>query len=679
MRRIMRLLLKWRIIILLSFMSEGELDAQNFIAGKTFVKDYKVFIRWVPSNNYVLNKVSKDGVVIKRLEYVGETLPDSSMFKNAVVVGITKSIDEKDKAWVSKINEKIENGFLYNVLYKPNAKNVKNTGYFYGLAMLACDQDTAVAKNAGLFFIDNNVGNMKYAYFIQPTNVAAKKQILPAIILANSAEDTFLPMPDSLRAKVYKREIRLVWPEEKHKSYYTGYFIERSEDGVHFTRINRKPHVQIKTKDDKTKTDITYYDTTGKYNINYFYRIQGLSFFGPVGPYSNIFETKIIKPIGIICSLDSTKLVSDTLHRIFWHNVGTIPSDEYAGAHVFKCDVENGIYKKISSQLIKNDNSFIDEKPFNRSYYKVIAYNIFGDSSVSFSAMAMLPDIKPPNVPTNLRGIIDSNGVVILNWTRNKESDLKGYRVFKNNSVKEEPVEITKNLLMDTTFSDKVDLNTLTENAVYYITAVDEVYNNSAYTAPLILKRPDKVKPVPVVFTKISGSDKGINLSWVNSSSSDVETYELLRIEKNDAVTLIKEWQVADTLENYLDTNLIVGNYYKYTIRVIDKAGNFSVQVSHSYFYNVQLRKEIAGFQFKIDKENKSVFLEWKPVDDVFSYILYKAKSGGDFISFKTFKNSTVKFEDKEVNIGNVYRYAIKAQLNDGAQTTLSKEIKAEF
>ena len=670
--------LKYTAVILCVILNK--INAQSYIALKSFVKNNSIYLRWVHSDINSLQACIKDGYILKRINWNKDELPDINEFNDlSLTTTYIKSHDKNNPIWKTKLNQNIEIGFLYNVLFNKNSSNNKNENYYYGLAMLNCDYDTSLAKSAGLFFIDTVISKTKCAYLLQPKNLNEQKNIKPSIIITNAVNDDYLPNPDSLKSKLSKNEVALIWPEEKFKSFYTGYYIERSEDSINFKQLNTKPYTQIKTKDDKTKTEITYYDTSFKYNTNYFYRVRGLSFFGFKSNYSNIIKIKVTKPINISVSLDSVKTINDSIQKIIWHTAGYISKNELAGFNIYTSETEQGHYTKKNKNLITEKNYFIDLNPKTRTYYKVIAYNIYGDSTESNNIMALLPDIKPPISPKNLKGNIDSNGIVKLIWLSNKEKDLKGYRLFRCNSLNEEPVEISTKIIIDTTYLDQIDLNTLTENVIYILTAVDNVFNNSNYSAPLILKRPDKIKPVNIIFKKITSNDTSITIKWINSSSKDVHKYELFKISK-DSVIKIKEWAETDSLSFYNDTLVEDNNFYKYKIRVTDNSLNYSENTSNYYYFSSQYKKSIIEFNYKIIKENKSILLEWQaPSQNVFSYVLYKSKNKMEFINYKTFKNSVLKFEDKDLNIGNIYKYKIKAILNTGAETKISKTLIIDF
>lgn len=665
------------IYFFICFIFSQEGNSQSFIAAKSFVKNNTVYLRWVASDFNTFKQCIAQGFVIKRITWNGSNLPDTNHFKNSSFVKTVKPLGENDSLWNSRIQENDENTFIYTVLYKQNYKNVKSEQYFYGLAMLACDQDTSLSSASGLLFIDKSPPTENVAYLISASNNS--RQIKPAILLVNPLKQDFLPNPDSLKAKIYKKEIRLIWPEEKYKPFFTGYFVERSEDGISYKQLNKKPHTQIKTKDDRSKTDITYYDTTCIYNITYYYRVKGLNFFGASSNYSNISKVKVAKPITAHVSVDSVKVLNDTMQKIHWHITGNINSQELKGFNIYRSANDSGPYIKVNKSILQS-NYFIDEYPLERSYYKVAAFNIYGDSTLSFNIMGLLPDAKPPLPPKNFTGKIDSTGIVNLSWSGNKETDLKGYRVFRCNSIIEEPVEVVSKILMDTTFIDRVETKSLTENVIYYLTAVDKVFNNSKYTLPLILQRPDKIKPVPVIFTSITHTDSCMKVTWNISTSKDVLKYELFRENLSGESEILKTWGAFDTILSFSDKEIEYDNYYSYKIIVYDKSNNSSESLSSKHFYTSRLRKPIQGLIYVIDKESKSILLEWQaPVGKVFSYVLYRAKEGNNYISYKTLKSNYLKYEDKDLNIGNTYLYKIKANFESGAESILSNELKVEF
>lgn len=669
------------VVVILLMTSVIKSNAQNFVAAKSFVKNKTVYLRCVPNNIATLDYCKEKGFTIKRIVWESNTLPDSTNFRTAPTLFYIKPFNKENKEWDTLSGSSPEAAFLYSILYEPGNSTNVNTNMAFGLAMLSCDFDVNLAKAAGLFYKDENLPNGKYAYLIQPTESKIVGKIKPAVVIVNTAINDQLQNIDSLKIKTKRKEVNLIWAVEKLKSDYTGYFIERSENGKDFFQLNKKPHIQVQTQYEKNKKDISYNDTITEYGKTYYFRVRGLGFFGIFGNYSNIVKCKSIKPLDAFPQADSTHLIYDSVLQVNWHMPKKFNLNELNGFDIYRSKESDGTYKKLNKKTLpKESNQFTDYLPNPSNYYKVLAYNIYGDSAYSHPMMGLIPDIHPPKTPLDLKGKVDTSGIVILTWKPNTESDLKGYRIFRNNAMNEELVEITKVFLTDTIYKDTITLETLTEEVYYSITAVDMVYNNSPYANPVKLKRPDKIKPVAAQFIEVVHTDTTIITNWIPSSSKDVERYELWRNIQNKNFEKIKEWKSTDSLSRFADTYLEYSRYYQYRLKVIDDDGNFSISNSALHYFDARIRKQIKKIDYKIDPEKRNIILNWEyPEQELYSFVIYKAKKGDPLKIIKTLKGNTFTFEDNELNIGNQYEYRIKANFNSGAESYISDAVMVEF
>src|ERR1044072_8520457 len=144
------------------------------------------------------------------------------------------------------------------------------------------------------------------------------------------------------------------------------------------------------------------------------------------------------------------------------------------------------------------------------------AISVENDTAFSFPFLLQLQDNDPPPPPLHVSGAIDTNGVVQLKWEASVSSDLKGYRVFRCNTLEEEFVEITDSVIHTTAFTDTISLQTLTRDIFYSVRSVDRVWNNSAFSTPAHLKRPDKIAPVVPLVKAIYHTDSTVVLRWIN-------------------------------------------------------------------------------------------------------------------------------------------------------------------
>jgi hypothetical protein len=667
--------------IILTLLGNSPAYAQNIIAAKSFVKDNYVYLRYVANNSNTFNDCKEKGFLIKRIKWEQSILPDSSNFKSSNSLFSIKPYGKDEKSWIDLIQKTQEAGFLYNTLFQTIESKTTDPNMAYGLAMLSCDFDIELSKAAGLFYLDENLPQGKYAYLIQPADAKLNKSIKPAIIIVNTAIDDRLRTIDSLKIETRKKEVKLVWDISQLKLDYTGYFIERSEDGKNFTQLNKKPHIQIQTQYEKEKKDISFNDTITEFRKTYYYRVRGLGFFGVSGNYSNVVKCRLAKPLDAYPLADKVNVVGDSTLEINWHMPKNFNLNEIDGFDILRSSTIEGVYSKINKKtLSKETTKFVDLKPKQSNYYKVLTFNSGGDSVYSHPVMGLVPDKTPPKVPVGLKGKVDTTGIVTLTWKANKEKDLKGYRVFRNNSMDEELVEITKLIFNDTVYKDTITLETLTEEVYYSITAVDQVYNNSPYTPAVKLKRPDKIKPVIAQFVSVTHTDTVITVKWINSTSKDVERYELWRSIQNKTFEKIKEWNATDSLTSFMDVHLEYASYYQYQLNVIDDDKNSATSYSATHYFDARIRKPITAISYKVNLEKRSITLNWEyPEKELYNFVIYKAKRGEPLKIVKTLKGNIFSFEDSELYIGNDYEYRIKANFNSGSESYISDAITITF
>lgn len=649
------------------------------MVAKSFVKSKTVYLRYLPSDNTGLMACTAKGYSIKKIKWNSGQLPDSTAFKNQSPI-IIKPTDKESPEWDVMINKYPEAGFLYNYLYEPKNNN-SSPEMAFGLAMLSCDFNVDLAKLCGLYLKEEMIEETTYAYMIQPADGKLKKTIAPAIIIVKASKDDELKNIDSLKIKTRKKEVKLIWNEKQLKPYYAGYFIERSEDGKNFVQRNNKPHIQVSTQYEKNKTDIYYNDTITEYGKTYYYRIRGLGYFGLYGNYSNIVKCVLIKPLEEFPQADSVQLIKDTALQVNWHMPQGYNLKELKGYNIYKSIKVDSGYQKLNKQLISAESkNYIDISPYPTNYYKILAYSIYGDSAYSHPMMGIFPDKKPPKTPVGFKGKIDTMGRVLLTWKPNKETDLMGYRIFRNNAANEERVEISKRIINDTIYDDTITLQTLTEEVFYFITAVDKVYNNSKFSQPIKLKRPDKIKPVEAQFVSMIHNDSAIIAKWIPSSSKDVIKHELWRKKAENTFEKIREWNISDKTDSIIDAKLEYGNYYTYQIKVFDDDGNFSISTPMTHYYDARVRKAIEKIKTEVNLEKKSIVLKWEyPQNELYNFVIYKAKKGEPLKIVKTLKPDVFMYEDKQLNVGNTYIYKLKANFKSGAESYLSKEILVEF
>lgn len=684
------------IIALLSFtlfVSPNSLLAQSGTAifARAFHAGDSVMLRWIPSDYKNWQYGNTVGYKITRFnldDYFETTDPNASQ-RGTVIADKIIPLAKTDSTWTRLQKTTPSSAFVFSGIHtkpKPQSdpkKKVQSENISFGFVMKICDDEPSVAKAAGLFFVDKSARKgEQYIYRIEFVTPRSDLQKGYEAVVSADEKTSILKAVSKPTVQFRNRKMRLIFDVSSTHESYSGYIIERSEDGNSFSRINKQLVSFTRSQYETQKKELTFEDSLPQNGKMYWYRIKGYSYFGMEGPASEIVNGSGREDWNCYPVADSAWSADNKTVRINW----TWP---YIQNTQFKNDLKcfvllrsakvSGPYVLLATNAgVSEKGNFIDTSAGFSNYYQIIAISIHNDSAATFPFMVQLQDNTPPPVPENVTGKIDTNGRVTLQWNAVKDNALKGYRVFRCNSLREEFVEISDSVITSNSFIDSVTLNTLTKDVFYSVRAVDHVWNNSDFSKPAKLARPDKIAPVKPVMRSIYHSDSTITIAWYSSTSSDIEGHILYRSSQGKQTELLR-WTSRDTNGVYIDTSAIAGMKYTYTIEVFDSAGNKSELIFPEYVFASRIRKPVSNFQATVNLEKKIVTLQWDmPQQPVDRFIIYKAKDGEALRSLKTLNGTTNSFVDVQPHPGNVYVYAIRAIMNDGGETKMVS-VKVEY
>ena len=650
-----------------------EIHVRSYHAGDS------VMLRWVPSSYANWQLANSNGYRITRFgldEYLDLSGQDLTG-KGIVIVENFKPASQADTIW-NKLKRNIPaTGFVFSSIFTPEKPNPDpktrelQQSISYGFSMKVCDDNPDAAKAAGLCFTDRTAQKgEKYIYRIEILNtkfagVATADEKLSVLYAVANPTGQFR-----------NKSMRITFDVEKTREQFSGYIIERSEDSIHFTRINTTLLSFVKSQYETDKKELVYEDSLPHNGKLYWYRVRGYSYFGMEGPASALVRGKGKEewnayPIPDTCySPDNKKVI------LQW-SVPVLTGDaQLKSVCVLRSDKVNGKYIPVGNSV--SGNSFTDTSAKFTNYYLLGAISTEGDTAFSFPVLSQLQDNTPPPVPQNIVGIIDTNGIVKLSWTNVVDEHLKGYRVFRCNSLPEEFVEVSDSVIVATTFTDSITLQTLTRDVYYSVRSVDHVWNNSDFSVPAKLKRPDKIAPVTPAVKNIYHTDSTVVLHWINSSSSDVLSKKLLRTSP-DKTEVLKIYSGRDSSATFIDVAPEAGVKYVYTLVVTDSAGNNSTLIFPEMNFSPRIRPALKNFSATTDLEKRTIELKWDlPSQSIDRVIIYKGKEGEALRSFKTLSGPSTGYIDSQLYPGSIYIYKVKAVMKDGGETKLS-EIRVIF
>lgn len=670
-----------------------------------------LWLRWAPMNPTVWQLGNKYGYLVERFVIKSDGELENPLGERISI----NPLKPHSAAELDKLSESVkEAGVLSELIYgtSTDAKPTNDLGAIiahnedlenkFGVALLVCDLSTEVARAAGLFITDNTVVKGKrYIYRVRLATQPKGKTIEPGVVVVDMTDEKPLVQIKDLQAEFRDRSVMLKWSTIFHQGIYSFYFIEKSLDGKMFERVSDLPYVHMA---DKPESEFAFYvDSLEANSQTYHFRILGMSPFGELGPPSNIVkgegrddlsgllivrEAKVQPSIEMV---DANKQSKGKVKKITSGKNEVTPvevtwefpvdfENQISGFVVSRSKSADGPYEDVVKTPLSNtQRSYTDQTPFNNTYYQLRAVDRLGNElSRSYPYLIQVEDNTPPTTPTNLQGAIDKNGVVSLVWPANPDADLMGYRVFRSNSLREEPAEITRAFLKKCNYTDTVNIRVLNRDVYYQIVAVDNNFNASEYSIPLKLKRPDVIAPAAPVFTRSEVKRDSILLEWNNSASDDVAVYELIRFEAGDTLTVFTKSQ-ALMPRAHVDLSAEPGLEYQYKLIVRDSSGNSSDATTRKIFFEPGYRKSISDFRAEVNREDKSIELQWKNSMPPLSVIIFRCLEGGKQTILTKIEGDVQKFIDREVKINNLYKYRIQAVFQGGVRSVISKEILVRF
>jgi hypothetical protein len=536
----------------------------------------------------------------------------------------------------------------------------------FTFSLFACENDFEVATKAGLGYTDTEVlPNEKYSYQIMPMVPPEVYPIKGNGIFTGLAEYESLPKPIDFSVFFTDNASMLSWNYKILQVVYSSYHIERSVDKINFERLTNKPYASM-NQENESNTRIFYVDSITN-NKKYYYRIQGVSSFGELGPYSDIASGEGKTILKYVPHLTVKEFKDENTVTLTWE-FPIEGEDEITGFELNRADQDDQKYTTVVKKIAPKVRSVVYNKLLPTNYFTITALGKGGNNRTSGSMIVQPVDSIPPVKPVNLKGKIDSLGVVKISWSPNKEKDLLGYRIYRANNPKEEFKQLTVSPYPNAFYQDTVVLKSLNDKVYYKVIAVDYRYNMSDYSEVLMVKKPDVVPPTAPVFSKYDIQDDGVYLEWINSSSTDVATNLLYRQEVGQ-----EDWQLLledkKLVTNYKDNTTIEGHAYRYAIFAKDESQlksapspNLGIKIPRA-----SVSEGVKGFYAMADPKQKTVQLSWNyKLIGVKHFELYKGTDKDPIQLMQEITADARQFTDPTVIINTEYQYGIRAIFTDG-------------
>ena len=678
----------------LSFSLHAQDKKGHIMADFRFTPD-SIQLRWSPDNarfwvlgnkyGYVIEKLAVDKANPWSLKGIKKITPQP--LKPASVPQWEKLFNKIEKAGVVAqaiygetfdIAHKKEGSPLGRALQANDEREQR-----FGFSALVADQYYEVAKAAALGFTDKNINkNQVYLYRIYcPIPAKEKYQSDTAYVEADFSQQTTVTAPRGVEGDFGDRTVQLRWDSDNIPNYFSGYFIERSENGKNYTMLNKEPEVYFKGDDDAGKAfndKVIKNDSLPANEVTYYYRIRGLTPFGELSPPSAVIKGMghdVLKDTPVITLAGVQK---DGNVQINW----SFPEKKNSRIRHFQVrrstTIDKGIVSvdSILSIAEANTRQFIDKKPLPTAYYQVVAVGNYNEELVSYITAMELPDSIPPAPPIGLQGKIDTMGVVHLTWLPNKEPDFLGYRVFRANLNGGNFEQVTDSTHLATSFTDTVNVQTLTRYVYYTLVAIDKRSNPSDFSDTIRLQRPDKYPPVAPVFTDFKVKPQRVELKWSNSPSMDLDSTLLYRRRLGSLPWTKLAGFYKNSAESFIDSTGASAQRYEYRLLAKDESGKLSPDDKKYLAVQWLEVNSRPAPVIQVEKQKNLVLLTWKPLPGLKKMLIYRKTDKIPLTLYRTIWGpAETSCKDTFVTGGNVYSYLVKAVFEDNTESFFSKEV----
>lgn len=665
----------------------SEISVSQKLSAKWTTDKSSIKIRWSPHEYNSWNIYNLYGYMVERTVIV----KDNKLLDKPITEILTKlpvkpyTLDQ----WESIVNSNKYGAIAAQSLYgekfevETQAKGINNVvsrsqeqSNRFNFAMISADNSIEIAEALGLYFKDNKVKKSeKYLYRIYslvPRNIMKSDTVM---IYASADKLIRLPQPRNLKVEFDYMLAKLTWDTRFQTDIYNSYIVEKSVDSLKtFAPITDNIIVTV-TNEEVSDNIMAKFDSLTEFSETTYYRVKGINSFGEAGPPSDTVFGKSLFANNVTPVFEEKRNINNKSIYLKWSYPDSL-NYKIRKFKILKSISDNDKFKKIAS--VENiAREYTDSKPELTNYYKVSAIDTSGKEISSFPAMVQLIDSIPPDVPKGLKVRMKSKGRLILNWKRSKADDLFGYNVYIARKKGDEYTRINNRPIKINSLIYSLNIRSLSDFVSFKVASVDKRQNQSELSKEYRLKLPDVNPPVSPTLEYVESYADSIVLTYVPSSSTDVEKYILYKKRINNPKWKLEKVLYGNDKVSYTDTLINDKSYYLYTIIAVDKFGLESkpIRPVKAKLKASVKKSSVKNIKGRVNKENHIV-LTWNDISKgVKSYQIYRAANSAQIVLYKSIPANELTFTDLNVSLKSVYVYRIRAVFKDNSQSDISEKV----
>lgn len=413
---------------------------------------------------------------------------------------------------------------------------------------------TNVAANA-VSFADTGLASSKLHYYRIYAYNAGGASAYTSTVSATTQAPVAKPTAPSTLALTVKSSssIALTWRD--NSSTESGFFIERSTDGITYTQVSSA-----------LAGIISYTDVALTASKKYWYRVCAFNSGGNSAYTTAASATTTALPAPPTAPTTlAVSVVSSSSLKLTW-------SDKSTNETGFKIERStNGTTFTLLTNTLANVVTFTDAglASSTKYYYRLRAYNDGGLSAYTTTASATTSaPPTPPLAPTTLAVTVVSNSSLKLTWV-DKSTNETGFKIERSL----DGTTFTQLTTAGAGVLNFTDTGLTASTKHYYRVRATNAGGDSAFTsiASATTAAPPAPPTAPTTLALTVKSSSQINLAWSDKSTTETG----FKIERStDGVAFTQIATVGASIKAYSSTGLTTKKKYYYRVRAYNTGGD---------------------------------------------------------------------------------------------------------
>ncbi|MDR1371096.1 MAG: hypothetical protein LBJ72_13385 [Dysgonamonadaceae bacterium] len=677
----------WNVFFLLFFSASflyGRQDTVNIQLNVRNVGD-KVLLRWAVTTPRAWKLMNTTGFFVERYTIArgGNILPEQE--RKLLTPTALKPLPEE--AWGQIVNRDQYAALIAQSLFGDSFEIIgmassnaiekivdqaEELEQRHSFSLFSADMSFEAACYAGWGLTDNETAKgERYLYRVIP---ASDKIIYTnggyGFVVMDSYKE--LPPPVYFSAEFGDKMALLSWNVRLQKSLFVSYWVEKSENGKNFKKMD----IPITSFQETPNGHLVYVDSLDQNNKTYYYRVRGQSMFGEISKPSEVISGKGIEELKAVPQITRYFINETGSAEIEW-------SFDEAYNHLLqsfslhRAVSDTSAYETVVADIKPEGRRIVFDRLQRSNYFTISANPHHGQPKVSFPVLILPVDTVPPSQPSGLQASVDSTGIVSISWEPNQDIDILGYKIYRGNKAGEELIAIHKEPVIDTACTDTVDLLNLNTHVYYFAIAFDKRYNQSIPSDTFRLEKPLQIRPSSPVFSTYRSTPEGIVLNWINSPDKEVVKHTLYRQEKDsleiETLAVFEGANVSQYNDSLIDGNTL----YVYTVTATGKWGAESEPSPSLTIRSMPQSgmKIVQSFHAEINMEARCIDLFWEVsrTDKIDYFKIYRSENDKKVTLWKEIPGTESRFSDLTAQPGAKQNYLIIAVLKVGGESNSLK------